>query len=178
MSRLERGRITSFQFMLSIACFIQSSGLLSSFFFPITRHESWLAVVMGKGGKQRQVRMGTKARAAIVRMLGYRENADASAPLWAGYDGLRGQEAGALSVHGLQTMLRRLGRAAGVEPCAPHRFRRTFALWCLRDGMDLHSLRMLMGHSSLAVLQRYLALAGEDVERAHKAHSPADKLLG
>jgi len=139
---------------------------------------SGLAVVMGKGGKQRQVRMGTKARAAIVRMLGYRENADASAPLWAGYDGLRGQEAGALSVHGLQTMLRRLGRAAGVEPCAPHRFRRTFALWCLRDGMDLHSLRMLMGHSSLAVLQRYLALAGEDVERAHKAHSPADKLLG
>ena len=64
------------------------------------------------------------------------------------------------------------------EPCAPHRFRRTFTLWCLRDGMDLHSLRMLMGHSSLAVLQRYLALAGEDVERAHKAHSPADKLLG
>jgi integrase/recombinase XerD len=66
---------------------------------------------------------------------------------------------------------------AGVEPCAPHRFRRTFALWCLRDGMDLHSLRMLMGHSTLAVLQRYLALAGEDLERVHKQHSPADRLL-
>jgi site-specific recombinase XerD len=34
-----------------------------------------------------------------------------------------------------------------------------------------------MGHSDLTVLQRYLALAGEDVERAHKDHSPVDRLL-
>jgi len=27
------------------------------------------------------------------------------------------------------------------------------------------------------VLTRYLALAGEDLERAHAAHSPADRLL-
>ena len=80
-------------------------------------------------------------------------------------------------MHGLQTVLVRLGKRAGVKPCAPHRFRRTFALWCLRDGMDLHSLRLLMGHASLDILQRYLALAGEDVERAHRAHSPADILL-
>ena len=64
-----------------------------------------------------------------------------------------------------------------VFPALPHRFRRTFALWMLRDGCDLHSLRMLMGRSSLAVLQRYLALSGVDVERAHAAHSPADNLL-
>lgn len=139
---------------------------------------SGLCLVMGKGRKMRQVRVGAKARQAIVRMLAYRPEANATAPLWASYDG-RGRETdSALTLHGLQTTLRRLGQAAGVEPCAPHRFRRTFALWCLRDGMDLHSLRMLMGHSTLDVLQRYLALAGEDVERAHKAHSPADRLLG
>jgi integrase/recombinase XerD len=136
-----------------------------------------LCVVMGKGGKMRQVRVGARARGAIVRMLGHRQDAAPGAPLWMGHTP-QGAEAGdALSIHGLQTLLRRLGKQAGVTPCAPHRFRRTFALWCLRDGMDLHSLRMLMGHSSLAVLQRYLALAGEDIERAHKAHSPADKLL-
>jgi len=139
---------------------------------------SGLCLVMGKGRKMRQVRVGAKARQAIVRMMAYRPEATATAALWASYDG-RGRETdSALTVNGLQTTLRRLGQAAGVEPCAPHRFRRTFALWCLRDGMDLHSLRMLMGHSTLDVLQRYLALAGEDVERAHKAHSPADRLLG
>lgn len=142
---------------------------------------SGLCTIMGKGRKVRQVRAGAKARAAIVRMLGYRRDvvpnaATNGAPLWVGYD-VQGREKGALTPYGLQAVLRRLGARAGVSPCSPHRFRRTFALWCLRDGMDLHSLRLLMGHSDLAVLQRYLALAGEDIERAHAAHSPADRLL-
>jgi transcription initiation factor TFIIIB Brf1 subunit/transcription initiation factor TFIIB len=34
-----------------------------------------------------------------------------------------------------------------------------------------------MVHPSLAVLQWYLALAGENIERAHKLHSPVDNLL-
>jgi integrase/recombinase XerC/integrase/recombinase XerD len=140
-----------------------------------------LTVVLGKGEKQRTVRVGARARKAIVRMLAHRPEATPGAPLWAAYDGAAGRggnESGALLLHGLQTMLWRLGQKAKVTPCAPHRFRRTFALWMLRDGCDLHSLRMLMGHSSLDVLQRYLALAGEDIERAHAAHSPADRLLG
>lgn len=137
---------------------------------------SGMTTVMGKGRKQRQVRVGSKARAAIVRMMGYRDHVASGGPLWMAYK-VNGGESGALSVHGVQTMLHRLGRRAAVMPCSPHRFRRTFALWCLRDGMDLHSLRMLMGHNSLAVLQRYLALAGEDIERAHVAHSPVDRLL-
>ncbi len=134
---------------------------------------SGLVTVLGKGQKMRQVRLGARARGAILKMLGYREGAQKGEPLWLTADA----GARALTAHGLQVMLRRLGEHAGVTPCGPHRFRRTFALWCLRDGMDLHSLRLLMGHSTLAVLQRYLALAGEDVERAHAAHSPADKLL-
>lgn len=140
---------------------------------------SGLCTVLGKGCKMRQVRVGAKARGAIIRMLGARGATPNGGPLWPAFDALTGNEAaGGLSLHGLQTMLHRLGRKAGVMPCGPHRFRRTFALWMLRDGCDLHSLRLLMGHSNLTVLQRYLALAGEDVERAHAAHSPADRLLG
>ena len=135
-----------------------------------------LATVFGKGEKQRTVRAGTKARSAIQHMLACRRDLEDGDPLWVAY-GLPGSETGPLSVHGLQSMLTRLGRRAGVAPCAPHRFRRTFALWMLRDGCDLHSLRMLMGHSSLDVLQRYLELGGEDIERAHIAHSPGDRIL-
>jgi site-specific recombinase XerD len=126
---------------------------------------SGLATVMGKGRKVRTVRFGARARAALARWLAVGGDVTPRDSLWG------------LKPRGLQIMVRRLGRKAGVEPCGPHRFRRTFALWCLRDGMDLHSLRTLMGHSSLAVLWRYLALAGEDIERAHVAHSPVDKLL-
>ena len=86
-----------------------------------------------------------EARGAISIVLAFRSNAEEGDPLWASYS-LSGTEIGALSVHGLQTMLARLGRKAGIMPCAPHRVRRTFALWMLRHGCDLHSLRMLMGH--------------------------------
>ena len=62
-------------------------------------------------------------------------------------------------------------------PCDPHRLYRTFALWCLRDGMDVHSLNLLMGHTSLAFLQRPPGLAVEVMERPHRLHSPVDNLL-
>ncbi|MGQ9677415.1 MAG: tyrosine-type recombinase/integrase [Chloroflexota bacterium] len=137
---------------------------------------SGLVTVIGKGRKQRQVRLGAKARAAIIRMLGYRGEVARTDPLWTAYS-WDDVATGPLSQHGLRSVLQRLGKNAGVMPCSPHRFRRTFALWCLRDGMDIYDLAHLMGHSSLAVLQRYLALGGEDVERVHRAHSPADRLL-
>ncbi|MHB0858010.1 MAG: tyrosine-type recombinase/integrase [Anaerolineae bacterium] len=138
--------------------------------------QTGLCSVLGKGSKQRQVRMGTRARRAVQHALGLRPDAPATAPLWLAYDGC-GRARGALSLSGLQTLLRRLGQRVGVVPSGPHRFRRTFALWCLRDGMDLHSLRLLMGHADLSILQRYLALGAEDIARAHAAHSPADRLL-
>ena len=137
---------------------------------------SGLVTILGKGRKQRTVRVGSRARSAVLLMLGHRSRVADGEALWIAYNA-GGQERGALSLDGLRSVLKRLGAKAGVKPCSAHRFRRTFALWCLRDGMDLHSLRMLMGHSSLAVLQRYLALAGEDLERAHIAHSPVDRLL-
>lgn len=45
--KLETSRITPFQYMFSVACFLQSSALLSAFFAPITRQDSWLVVLFG-----------------------------------------------------------------------------------------------------------------------------------
>ena len=134
-----------------------------------------LVTVMGKGRKQRQVVVGAKARAAVLKMLACTD-ARPGDGLWPAFN-LHGERVGTLTLHGVRLAIVRLGRRAGVHPCGPHRFRRTFALWSLRDGMDLHSLRLLMGHADLDVLQRYLKLAGEDVERAHRQHSPVDRLL-
>jgi site-specific recombinase XerD len=155
------------------------SGLRASEF--VTLHlkrvdmRSGLVTVIGKGHKQRTVRFGAKTRQGILRYLARREEPTLDSALWIAYR-TDGEERGPLTLRGLQMVFRNLGDRAGVMPCHPNRFRRTFALWCLRDGMDLHSLRLLMGHSSLAVLQRYLALAGEDIERAHRLHSPVDNL--
>ena len=131
--------------------------------------------VIGKGRKQRQAVVGAKARAALLKMQALC-GSNPGEGLWPAFN-WRGERTGYLTRHGVQLAFVRLGRKAGVAPCGPHRFRRTFALWSLRHGMDLHSLRLLMGHSDLTVLTRYLKLAGEDLQRAHKQHSPVDRLL-
>lgn len=44
---LEHGRIQPAQFMLAIACFIQASSLLTSFFVGISQKDSWFVILMG-----------------------------------------------------------------------------------------------------------------------------------
>ena len=133
-------------------------------------------MVIGKRHKQRTVRFGAQTRKRILRYLATRQELTPESMLWVAYRKSR-TERDSLTLRGLEIVCSRLGEKAGVMPCHPHRFRRTFALCCLRDGMDLRLLRLLMGHSSLTVLQRYLALTGEDIERAHRVHSPVDSLL-
>jgi len=131
-----------------------------------------VTVRQGKGKKDRVVFLGAKARKALRKYLASRPNRQATAPLWVcerGEDGL--------TQRGLQRMLYRVGEAAHVEHCHPHTFRRSFALWSLRAGMDVFSLQRLMGHSSLAVLRKYLDQAQEDLETAHKQHGAVDTLL-
>ena len=43
--KIETGRITSFQYMASIACYLQASSLLLSIFTPLGKQDSWLVVL-------------------------------------------------------------------------------------------------------------------------------------
>ena len=45
--QLEKSRITSFTYMLSVTCFIQSSALLAAFFSPLTKQDSWMVGLFG-----------------------------------------------------------------------------------------------------------------------------------
>ena len=46
----------------------------------------------------------------------------------------------------------------------PHTFRHSFAVYCLKSGMNLRSLQKILGHNSLTTTQVYLDLVGEDVK--------------
>lgn len=71
-------------------------------------------------------------------------------------------------------LLRRLGEKAGVKHAGAHRFRHTFAIQYLRNGGDVYTLKRQLGHNSLAMVQRYLALSEMDAHRAHQKASPVD----
>jgi len=128
-------------------------------------------LIKGKGGKQRVVFLSHEVRLALRRYLNACPFAPTGdAPLWWG-------RFGALTLHGLKTAVRDIGARAGLKRrLGPHAFRRTFATWSLRNGIDLEQLRQLMGHSDYTVLRQYLALVEADLKRAHQQHSPLNNL--
>lgn len=122
-----------------------------------------------KGGKGRFVYLGKTARRVIWRYLADREDGqDPNAPL---FIGLRNHP---LNKDGLRQVINALGIKAGVKKSHPHRFRHTFAITYLRSGGDIFTLKSLLGHSSLDMVQHYARIAEVDVEQAHRKASPAD----
>lgn len=127
-----------------------------------------IIVRQGKGRKYRTVFLGQKARRALRAYLRFHP-AD-SGPLWVTSQGTR------LEYRSLRSIVERRSRLAGIKMPTLHSFRRAFALNALRSGMDVYSLKTLMGHSDLQILQRYLKQTDGDLMAAHRLHSPADKL--
>lgn len=129
--------------------------------------------VHGKGDKYRMVYFGRECGRALLAYL-REEERDEAGPLFPAQRGTKPGEA--LTRSGLLQIIRRLGKAAGVGEvrCSPHTFRHTFAVSFLRAGGNTFALQTMMGHVSLAMTRRYVALAGADLQSQHARFSPAD----
>jgi len=127
--------------------------------------------VMGKGGKERVVRIGKVAQKALWRYMMHRPE-NGCRELWLS------EEKRSLSCGGVQCLVRRLKQRAGVNGSGSvHRFRHTFALNFLRVDKNVFNLQYLLGHSELEMVRRYTATLGmEDALKAHEKASPADMM--
>lgn len=123
-----------------------------------------------KGRKERAVYLGSKARKALI-LLYAEQGGEPGDPVW------RNSHSGErLQYEGLKMVFRRLKADTGI-PVNAHKFRRTFALWSLRAGMNIYALQRIMGHSDLTVLQRYLDLVEDDLKAAHDSFGAVDRNL-
>ncbi len=131
------------------------------------------ARVVGKGGKERLVPIGSAALFALRRYLD-RRGGPARGAVFLDDDGRP------LSPTAVYKGIRSLGARAGISGvrCSPHTFRHTFATRYLLLGGDLLTLARLLGHSphSLEVTQRYVTLLDADLRAAHRRFSPGDDL--
>jgi len=136
----------------------------------VDTERGWIKV-MGKGNKERVVRIGKTAQKALWRYLMYRGETSRQA-LWLS------EERKDLRGSGIQSSIDRIKRRAGInEAGCVHRFRHSFALSFLRADRNPFNLQYLLGHNSLEMVKRYTATLGmEDALKAHETASPADLL--
>jgi tyrosine recombinase XerC len=130
--------------------------------------------VMGKGGKERILPLGRKAKDAITRYLYARKPSSsgrsAKTPLFLNYRG------GRLTTRSLQRIVRKhlleIARASGTNP---HILRHSFATHLLERGADLRAVQELLGHASLSTVQIYTHLTTKRLKDVYtKAHPRAE----
>jgi site-specific recombinase XerD len=125
--------------------------------------------VMGKGAKERVVRIGKHCQRSIIQYIRWRE--DDQPNLWVT------EERKPLQSDGIVLMLRKICKKAAIEGvrCSPHTFRHTFATQSLRNGANVFELQRLLGHAVLDMTRRYAdSLKSEQAIEAHRKFSPVD----
>lgn len=108
-----------------------------------------VAVVRGKGGRERHVPLSPQALDLMADAL---DLAADGGPL------VRGPEGAGLNRHQALRMVEALGRRAGVaHALRPHDCRHAAATIALNSGAPIHRVQDLLGHASPATTQRYVA---------------------
>ncbi|ADV66144.1 tyrosine-type recombinase/integrase [Deinococcus maricopensis] len=136
--------------------------------------ERGLIRVVGKGNKERFVPVGSKAMSATSAYL-RRERKQRHPGVPHVFLSRSGE---VMTRSGISIRLAKLARSTGIEreACAPHAFRRGFAVEFLRNGGDVFTLQQIMGHSSLDMTRRYVTFLDDDLKAAHLRFSPVDNL--
>lgn len=123
-------------------------------------------VVLGKGSKERQVYFNARAKIHLEQYLESRK--DDNPALFVSL----GRQCNRLSISGVETRLRRLGRKVGIGKLHPHKFRRTMATMAIDKGMPIEQVQKLLGHTRIDTTLHYALVSQSNVKQSHR------KLLG
>ena len=125
--------------------------------------------VLGKGNKERVIPISAELAAGIEQYINEKRKlfeADPSAPLLINEKGKK-----LYPKYVYLVVKKYLGQVTTLEKRSPHILRHTFATHLTGNGANLHSIKELLGHSSLAATQVYTHNSIEKLKDAHrKAH--------
>jgi integrase/recombinase XerD len=130
--------------------------------------------VLGKGGKERIVPFGIKARDCLENYLRNSRPAllkgGKPAQVFLNYAGA------VFTRQGLWKLIKAYGQKIGLaERLTPHMLRHSFATHLVEKGADLRSVQMLLGHSSIATTEIYTHLAKGQVKKVYDQFHPRSK---
>ncbi len=134
-----------------------------------------LVRLLGKGGKERVVPLGSYAVAALSDYLVRARPALAAAgqPGGALFLNTRGDR---LSRQSAWAVLRAAAERAGVgtaeHPVSPHSLRHSFATHLLEGGADVRVVQELLGHASVTTTQIYTMVTADALREVYAASHP------
>ena len=117
-------------------------------------------IVYGKASKERHVYLNNRTNMYMQEYLKSRN--DNNPALFVGLKSPYNR----ITKAGIEDIIRRIGKRAGVDKAYPHRFRRTAATNALNRGMPVQEVAEFLGHAKLETTMRYCTV-NEDAVRYH-----------
>jgi site-specific recombinase XerD len=128
-------------------------------------HRGMVHVRNGKGGNDRYVPLGAMLVRGIAKYL---ENEHPRRWLFEGTNG------GFMSQRGTQWIVTQAAKKAGIlKEVSPHTLRHSYATHLLEQGLDIVTIKELLGHSAIETTMIYLHVAKPS---SRTAFSPLDTL--
>lgn len=121
-------------------------------------------VVFGKGDKERMVYFDARTKLHLQAYLESRSDDNPALIVSLKSPFTR------LSIGGVETRLRELGRQLGVHKVHPHKFRRTLATMAIDKGMPIEQLQQLLGHKRIDTTLQYAMVKQSNVKLAHRKY--------
>ena len=121
-------------------------------------------VVFGKGDKERMVYFDAQTKLHLQAYLESRSDDNPALIVSLKSPFTR------LSIGGVETRLRELGRHLGVPKVHPHKFRRTLATMAIDKGMPIEQLQQLLGHKRIDTTLQYAMVKQSNVKLAHRKY--------
>ena len=119
-------------------------------------------VVLGKGGKEREVYFDARTKIHLQNYLNTRtdNNPALFVSLLRPYDRLK--------ISGIEIRLRELGKRINIKKIHPHKFRRTMATKAIDKGMPIEQVQVLLGHRKIDTTLQYAMVNQNNVRNSHK----------
>lgn len=121
-------------------------------------------VVFGKGNKEREVYFNARIKIHLKRYLESRS--DNNPALFVSLS----MPYNRLTIGGVETRLRQLGKRAGLNKVHPHKFRRTLATMAIDKGMPIEQVQRLLGHVKIDTTLHYAMVNQANVKMAHRKY--------
>ena len=121
-------------------------------------------IVFGKGDKERMVYFDARTKLHLQSYLYSR--ADESPALFVSLKAPHNR----MTIGGIETRLREMGKRLGVPKVHPHKFRRTLATMAIDKGMPIEQLQQLLGHKRIDTTLQYAMVKQSNVKLAHRKY--------